>query len=58
MATLLLGITLLLFGLSLAGVVAISNTVLGILLIITGILYIVSSVGVTVPALPIHHRVE
>lgn len=53
MATLLLGILLLLWGLSLLGIVAIGNVVLGVLALIVGILYIVSAAGVALPALPV-----
>lgn len=53
MITLLLGIWLLLLGLSWAAVIAISSTFLGIYAIVLGILYIIVSVGVvTLPALP------
>lgn len=50
MAGLLLGITLLLWGLSLLGIVAISNTVLGIFALVTGIAWILISVGVALPS--------
>lgn len=42
----LLGITLILWALSLLGLLAVSNTVLGILALITGIAYVLVSLGV------------
>ena len=52
MASLLLGVTLLLWSLTLLGLVAIGNTVLGLLALVTGILFIVSAAGVALPSLP------
>jgi uncharacterized membrane protein HdeD (DUF308 family) len=43
---LLLGITLTLWALSLLGLVAVSNTVLGIFALVTGIAYVLVSFGV------------
>jgi hypothetical protein len=43
------GLTLLLWGLQLLGIVAISNTVLGLFALITGILWLVSAAGVALP---------
>jgi hypothetical protein len=58
MAGLLLGITLTLWGLQLLGILAVSATILGILALITGIAWILVSVGVALPALPARRRVE
>lgn len=59
MITLLLGIWLLLLGLTWAAVIAISQQFLGIYGIVLGILYIISSVGVvTLPAIPTVRRAE
>lgn len=56
MAGLLLGITLILWGLSLLAILTVSNTVLGIFVLITGIVWFISSLGVAVPAVPLYHR--
>lgn len=56
MITLLLGVWLLLVGLSWAAIITISSTFLGIFAIVLGILYIISSVGVALPAVPTVHR--
>lgn len=57
MITLLLGIWLLLVGLSWAAIITISSTFLGIFAIVLGILYIISAIGVvTLPAVPTVHR--
>lgn len=58
MASLLLGLTLTLWGLELLGVVSVGATVLGLLALITGIVYIVSSLGVAVPSLSARRREE
>lgn len=52
MITLLLGVWLLLVGLSWAAVVVISSMFLGIYAIVLGILYIISALGVALPAIP------
>jgi hypothetical protein len=52
MAGLLLGITLTLWGLSLLSVVVVSSTVLGLFALVTGIVWILVSVGVALPAVP------
>jgi hypothetical protein len=52
MTSLLLAITLILWGLSLLGIVAVSATILGILALVTGILFLVSGF-VVLPALPV-----
>lgn len=52
MATLLLGITLILWSLNLLGIAAISNVLIGIFALITGILFLVTGFGVTVPEFP------
>lgn len=49
MASLLLGVTLLLWALTLLGIVAIGNVVLGLFALITGILFLVSGFGVALP---------
>lgn len=46
LVSLLLGITLVLWSLSLLGLVAVSSTVLGIFALVTGIAYILVSFGV------------
>lgn len=56
MPTLLLGITLILWSLTLLNLVAISATVLGLFALVTGILFLVSGFGVTLPAVPLVHR--
>lgn len=56
MAGLLLGITLTLWGLSLLGILAVSNVVLGIFALVTGIAWILISVGVALPVVPVRHR--
>lgn len=56
MAALLLGITLILWSLNLLALVAVSNTVLGIFALVTGIVWLVSALGVAVPAVPTYHR--
>jgi len=45
MAALLLGITLVLWGLQLLALVAVSNLVLGLFALVTGIAWILSAVG-------------
>lgn len=50
MAGLLLGITLILWALTLLGLVAIGNVVLGLFALITGIVFLVSGFGVTLPS--------
>lgn len=57
MGNLLLGLLLLLWGLELLGVVAISSTLLGILALIVGVLFLLSALGVAVPTVPAR-RVE
>lgn len=52
MATILLGVTLILWSLTLLGLVAIGNTVLGLFALVTGILFLVSGFGVAVPSFP------
>lgn len=58
MITLLFGIWLLLVGLTWADATAISLTFLGVFAIVLGILYIVSAVGVALPAVPTVRRAE
>lgn len=58
MSTLLLGIFLLLVGLTWTGIVAISNTLLGILAIILGVIYIAGGLGYGLPAVPVRRHPE
>ena len=53
MASLLLGITLVLWSLNLLAIAAIDNTLLGVLALITGVLYVISSLSVGLPNLPV-----
>lgn len=55
MANILLGLLLLLWSLSLLGIAVISNTVLGVLALVVGIIYIVSAF-VALPAVPTWRR--
>ncbi len=52
MTGLFTGMTLLLWSLQLLAIATISNTLLGIVALITALLWIVSSAGVALPALP------
>lgn len=58
MAGLLLGITLTLQGLILLNIITLSSTVMGILYLVTGIAWVLVSVGVALPVVPIRHRAE
>jgi hypothetical protein len=51
MTSALTGLLFLLWSLQLLGIVAISNTVLGLVALITGILWLVSAAGVALPNL-------
>jgi hypothetical protein len=53
MITLLTGLLFLLWGLTLLGIVAISNTVLGVLALVVGVAYLISS---WVPFPDVPHR--
>ena len=53
MTAIVTGILFILWGLSLLGIAAISNALLGIVALIAGILWVVSAAGV---ALPTYHR--
>jgi hypothetical protein len=55
MANLLLAVTLILWGLSLMGILAVSNVLLGILALITGVLILVGNF-VALPAVPYTRR--
>lgn len=53
---LLLGITLILWSLVLLGLVAVSNTLLGIFALVTGIAWVLVSFGVALPVIPVHRN--
>lgn len=50
------GITFLLWSLQLLGIAAISSTLLGVFALVTGILWLVSGVGVNLPTVPVITR--
>jgi hypothetical protein len=52
MPGLLLGITLTYWGLALLNILTLNNTLLGILALVTGIVWILVSFGVVLPAIP------
>lgn len=57
MPALLLGITMTYWGLTLLNVMTLNTTILGLLALITGILYI-ASCFIALPAVPVHRRTE
>lgn len=56
MPGLLLGITLTYWGLTLLNILTLNTTLLGILALVTGIVWILVSVGVAMPAIPTRRR--
>lgn len=56
MAGLLLGILLIIWAVSLLGWVAVSATFLGVCALIVGIVWVIESLGVAVPSVPVVRR--